>query len=191
MTAHISSESLAKAYRESDKYFTIDAAKQEFNKVHNDGMTIKIPQDNLYDWMVNTFDHRRVLLEKKAEILNDYYGDRLLAKDLFKDYISYKRKTTGVANLLSLGLVGANMYTRVMKNSVFLGKFGTLAGILALQATGRCYSNTWLEKKLETPWKIHNYRMSKGLGPTNYTNNDHSELVIIPVVYNVHINFYI
>jgi hypothetical protein len=180
MSLQISSDSVNKAFYEAEKGYPIPLAKQEHNITNNDGMTIKIAQDNLYDKLINAFDHRRIVLEKKAEILHDYYGDRLLAKELFSDYTSYKRKTTGVANILSFGIVGVNMYTRVMANSVFLGKFGTIASILAIQATGRYFSNNWLEKKIDTPWKIHNYRMSKGLGPTNRKDNFHNEIIAVP-----------
>ena len=37
-----------------------------------------------------------------------------------------------------------------------------------------------LEKKLETPWKIHLNRMGKGLGPTNVRWNKHEEYFKIP-----------
>jgi hypothetical protein len=180
MSIQLSSDSIAKAFKEADKLVPTQVVNQEYNIMRNDGMTIKIPQDNLYDKIVNTVDNKRIILEKKAEILHDYYGDRMITKELFNDYVYYKRLTTGVANVLSLGILGANMYTRVMKNSVFLGKAGTLAGILALQATGRYFSNNWLEKKIETPWKIHNYRMSKGLGPTNRPDNSHPEILTTP-----------
>jgi hypothetical protein len=189
MSIEISSDSINKAYTEVDKYFPIKLPRQEKNIVNNDGMSINIPQDGFYDKVVNTIDNRRIILEKKSEILHDYYGDRLLTKDLFSDYISYKRKTTGIANLLSIGVIGANMYTRVLKNSVFLGKFGTIASIVALQATGRYFSNNWLEKRIETPWKIHNYRMSKGMGPTNLPENKHPEVITVPYSFEVTICF--
>lgn len=188
MSLGISAESVFKAHKESDKYFVLNPAEKEFRIAKNDGMILKIPQDNTYDWFVNTFDHRRVILEKKAEILHDYYGDRLVAKDLFKEYIDYKKWTSGAANVLSLGIIGTNLYTRVMKNSIFLGKVGTIAGVIALQSIGRYISNNWLEKKIDRPWKIHTYRMSKGLGPTNVPSNKHEEILTVPyrtMVYSI------
>ena len=56
-------------------------------------------------------------------------------------------------------------------------KFGTISTILALQFAGRHFSNNWLESRIERPWKIHAYRMSKGLGPTNVPSNHHPEII--------------
>jgi hypothetical protein len=181
MNIQISSDSVSKAYKEIDKYMISEMAKRDLNIVKDDGMTINIPEDNLFDKLVNKLDHRRVVLEKKAEILNDYYGDRLLAKDLFKDYISQKKFNSHISYLLSVGLIGANVYTRIMKNSVFIGKVGVILTIAALHSTGRYVSNNWLEERIERPWKIHNYRMSKGLGPTNTPSNQHPEIVTVPL----------
>jgi hypothetical protein len=116
-------------------------------------------------------------LEKKAEILHDFYGDRLIAKDLFKDYLEQKKYKSGFANLLSVGLVSANAYTKVMRSSIFMGKWGTFGSIVALQSIGRNLSNNWLEKKIERPWKIHTYRQSNGLNATNIRRNTHSEVL--------------
>ncbi len=181
MNIAISGDNLSKAYQESDNARVNEIADREYNIIHNDGMTLKIAEDNLYDKIINRIDRRRIKLEKQAEILHDYYADRLLAKELFEQYMSYKNKTSGVASILSLGLIGANMYTRIMRNSIFMGKTGTLATILALQYTGRYLSNNHLESQLERPWKIHSYRMSKGLGPTNIPSNNHREIMTTPL----------
>jgi hypothetical protein len=181
MNIQISSDSVSKAYKEIDKYIVNESAKRDLNIVYNDGMTINIPQDNLFDKLINKFDHRRVVLEKKAEILNDYYGDRLLTKDLFKDYISQKKFNSHIAYLLSVGLIGANVYTRIMKNSVLMSTVGTILTLGALHSTGRYLSNNWLEEKIDRPWKIHNYRMSKGLGRTNRPDNYHDDHIVIPL----------
>jgi hypothetical protein len=181
MNIQISSDSLNKAYKEIDKYTISDMAKRDLNVAKDDGMTINIPEDNLLDKIINKVDHRRLVLEKKAEILNDYYGDRLLTKDLFKDYIGQKKFNSHITYLLSVGLIGANVYTRIMKNSILMGGVGTIVTIAALHTTGRYLSNNWLEDRIERPWKIHNYRMSKGLGPTNLPNNDHNEILTSPL----------
>jgi len=177
MSLGISARSIQEAHKDSQQYRFIDEADKDLRIAKDDGMILKIPQDNIYDWFINTFDHRRVELEKKSEILHDYYGDRLLAKDLFKDYLSIKKLYSSTANLLSLGLLGLNAYSRVMSNSVFMKKFGTLSTILALQCAGRHFSNNWLESRIDRPWKIHTYRMSKGMGPTNIPSNDHPEII--------------
>lgn len=177
----ISAHGVKEAFKDTDKHRMIELAEREYNIHHNDGMTLQIPQDNMLDWFVNTFDGRRVKLEKQAEILHDYYGDRLLAKELFQRYMSYKSYTGGVANLLTLGLIGANVYSRVLRNSVMMGKCGTLASIVGLQVAGRMLSNAFLEKEIERPWKIHCNRMGKGLGPTNVPWNDHNEITTTPL----------
>lgn len=185
MSISISADSISKAYSESDQLRINPIAEREYNIHHNDGMTLKIAQDGILDSVVNTIDGRRIKLEKKAEILHDYYGDRLLAKELFQQYLSYKKKTSGVANLLSFGLIGANLYSRVMSNSVLMGKVGTVTSILALQWAGRYLSNNYLEGQIQRPWKIHCHRMSKGLGPTNLPSNDHPEILTTPLRFSV------
>jgi hypothetical protein len=181
MSLGISNQSILSAYLDSAPVRPIDLALRDFNVVGDEGMVLKIPQDNLYDLIVNTLDSRRIKLEKQAEILHDYYGDRLLAKEIFERYLSYKSKTVGVAHVFSLGLIGFNLYSRVMKNSVFMGKLGTLGSIIALQYAGRYLSNNYLEAEIERPWKIHTYRMSKGMGPTNIPSNDHKEILTSPL----------
>jgi hypothetical protein len=187
MNIGISAQSLKEAHGDSQEFRYIKEADRDFRILHDDGMKLKIPQDNLYDWLINTIDHRRVELEKKSEILHDYYGDRLLAKDLFQDYLSNKKLYSGTANLLSLGILGLNAYSRLMSNSVFMKKFGTISSIVALQCAARHYSNNWLESRIERPWKIHTHRMSKGLGPTNIPSNFHSEIITTSLRFFVNI----
>jgi hypothetical protein len=187
MNLGISAQSLKEAHKDSQQYRYIDEADRDFRIVRDDGMTLKIPQDNLMDWIINTIDHRRLELEKKSEILHDYYGDRLLAKDLFQDYLSHKKWYSGTANLLSFGILGLNAYSRVMSNSVFMKKFGTISSIVALQCAARYFSNNWLESRIDRPWKIHTHRMSKGLGPTNVPSNYHSEIVTTSLRFLVNI----
>lgn len=179
MSLSVSKESINKAYNEAEKNYHIRPAEREKNLLQNEGMQLRIPQDNKLDALINSVDGRRIKLEKKAEILHDFYGDRLLAKDLFKDYLEQKKYKSGVANLLSAGLLATNAYTRIFRNSVFMGKVGTVATIAAIQCVGRNLSNNWLEDKIERPWKIHTYRQSNGLSATNVRSNMHHEILNI------------
>jgi hypothetical protein len=181
MSAGISAQNIKEAYLEMDKENYMETSKREYNIHHNDGMTLKIAHDNIFDSVINFFDNRRLRLEKKAEVLHDYYGDRLLAKEIFEKYLGYKFCVGGLSNLLTLGILGGNLWSRVMKNSVFMGKFGTLASIIALQAASRCVTNNYLESEISRPWKIHCHRMSKGLGPTNIPSNVHREEITTPL----------
>lgn len=181
MSAKLSPQSIQEAFLESDKEIFNSVANQEYNVHFNDGMTLKMPYDNAFDGLINILNYRRLNLEKKAEILHDYYGDRLLAKEIFQRYLNYKSYIGGLSNALTLGILGANCYSLVMKNSVFMGKIGTLASILLLQATSRHFTNNYLENQISRPWKIHTYRMSKGLGPTNIPSNIHREEIICPI----------
>ena len=61
----ISPQGVKTAFLEADKYRSIKMAEREYNIHHNDGMTLQIPQDNLLDWFVNTFDSHRIKLETK------------------------------------------------------------------------------------------------------------------------------
>lgn len=181
----ISAEHLKLAQKDSEKFSILKPALQETNIIDNNGMKLKFTQDNTYDWLINRIDGRRIKLEKKAEIIHDYYGDRMIARDLFKDYTGYKTYTSTVANALSISLIGANMYTKVMKSSVFLGKVGTISLILGIQAMSRKFTNNYLERKLENPWKIHTKRMQKGLGPTNLPDNQFDEINNMPLKFDV------
>jgi hypothetical protein len=185
MSAGISAQNIKEAYFEMDKELYLEGSKREYNIHHDDGMTLKIPHDNMLDSLINFIDNRRLKLEKKAEVLHDYYGDRLLAKEIFQQYLGYKFWVGGLANLLTLGILGGNLWSRVMKNSVFMGKFGTIASVVALQAGSRCMTNNYLESEISRPWKIHCHRMSKGLGPTNIPSNQHSEEITTPLRFEV------
>jgi hypothetical protein len=177
MSLSISPESLKSALKESDVNTFLEIANRENNLYNKDGMTLRIPQDNFLDTLINTVDGRRIQLEKKAEILHDYYGDRLLAKDLFKDYLDQKFYKVGFANLLSAGLVGANFYSKLFKSSYLMGKVGTLATLAAVQCVGRTLSNNWLENHIDRAWKIHTFRQSKGMTGTNLNRNQHKEVL--------------
>ena len=158
----ISPANLLKAHAELDKHYLTETANYQKRIVENDGMTIKIIQDGFLDNIVNTIDRRRIILEKKADILSNYYGNSLRTKDLIKDYYSYKRVVSGAANLTSAGILLANIYTKFAKNSVLFGTIGTLASITAVQCLGRYMTNNWLERNVDRNWKIHTTRMSKG-----------------------------
>lgn len=177
MSLSVSQESLNKAFKESNANIQLDAAERENYLYNKDGMTLKITQDNFLDRFINTIDGRRIQLEKKAEILHDYYGDRLLAKDLFKDYLDQKFYKIGLANVLSVGLIGGNCYSKLFKSSYLLGKVGTLATLAAIQYVGRNLSNNWLENHIERAWKIHTFRQSNGLTGTNLRRNPHWEVL--------------
>lgn len=177
MSLSISQDSIRKAYEEADRNIHLPVAEKEKNLFQKEGMQLRIAQDNTLDTIINSIDGRRIKLEKKAEILHDFYGDRLIAKDLFKDYLDQKKYKSGVANLLSAGLLAANAYTRIMRNSVFMGKLGTVAAIASVQCVGRNLSNNWLEDKIDRPWKIHTYRQSNGLAATNVRSNKHAEVL--------------
>lgn len=181
----ISFSNLEKSHKDLDKHFMNPEGIKDFNILRDDGMIIKIAEDNVIDKVINSFDKRRVILEKKASILHDYYGDSLVAKDIMKDYLSSKKWYMGTAHGFSLAIIGANFYSKAFNNSVFLGKFGTAISIVALQAGFRYLSNNSLEERISRPWKIHSYRMENGLGPTNTPINLHSEKLTSPLIYNV------
>ena len=181
MSLSISQESINKALKESDANNFLDSANKENNLFNKDGMSLKIAQDNILDTIVNSVDGKRIQLEKKAEILNEYYGDRLIAKDLFKDYLDQKFYKIGLANVLSAGVVGANFYSKLFKSSYLMGKVGTLATIAAIQFVGRSLSNNWLENHIERAWKIHTFRQSNGMTATNLRRNKHGEVLNITV----------
>jgi hypothetical protein len=190
MSLSVSQESIKLAYEDAEKNYHLSVAEKEKNLFTKEGMQLRIPQDNTLDVLINSIDGRRIKLEKKAEILHDFYADRLLAKDLFKDYLEQKKYKSGVANLLSAGLLAANAYTRIMRNSVFMGKLGTIVTIAALQCVGRYLSNNWLEAKIDRPWKIHTYRQSNGLSATNVRSNMHREVLNITADFDFVINFF-
>lgn len=181
MSLSVSQESLNQALKDSDQNIYLDSAVRENNLYNKDGMSLKITQENFLDTIINSVDSRRIQLEKKAEILHDYYGDRLLAKDLFKDYLDQKFYKIGLANVLSIGLVGGNFYTKFFKGNLFMGKYGTLATLAAIQCVGRNLSNNWLENHIERAWKIHTYRQSNGLTGTNLRRNNHEEVLNITI----------
>ena len=183
----ISQKNILIARKELDKYFLNPPAENQLKVLNDDGMKIKIAQDNNLDKLINLIDSRRIILEKKAAIINEYYGDSLIAKDVFKDYLKEKKYYAGTANLLSAALLGANLYSRVMKNSVFMGKLGSVITIIGLQTMMRHLSNNSLEKTIERPWKIHSHRMEKGMGPTNYAGNCHIDKLVSSTAFGVKI----
>jgi len=177
MEAHndITTSHMLSARKEIDKFYINQFAEREHRINLDDGMIIKIPEENILDRAINSVDKRRLVLEKKASIIHDYYGDSLVGKDIMKDYLSSKKWYSGVANGLSLALLSVNLYSKVLMSSVFMGKVGTTLGLIAIQSTFRYLSNNSLEKSISRPWKVHTYRMEKGLGPTNVATNYHPE----------------
>ena len=175
----LSIEGLLSERAKLDNFTVNSAADREANITSNEGMKLKIPQASIYDRIVNLIDNRRIVLEKKAEILHDYYGDALICKDLFKDYLKEKNKWFLLQSSATAGLLGMSAYLHLYHNTILMKKMGLLTSLIAIHAVSRHFSNDYLEKKVERPWKIHTYRMSKGLGPTNIPSNHHSDEVII------------
>ena len=168
-------ENLNKAYVELDKFTLNEAALREINRITTDGINIKLPQENIHDRLINLFDERRVILEKKSDILNNFYKDTTLARDLTLDHLNetfYYRLATKSA---IVGLVSYTAYTNIVHKTPFLKAPGLAVGILGIHFIGRKLYNDTLEKKLENPWRIHSTRIRKGLGPTNFISNTHKE----------------
>lgn len=160
-------ENIKKAYDDLSRYSINEVALNELRKHTSDGVVVRISQETLYDRLVNLLDNRRVVLQKKSDILHHFYKDSTLAKDLTLDHQS---STLGL-NLLSygsmLGLTGYTLFTYLAHPSPFLKLPGLSLGLLSIHCINRHFQNNSLEKRLELPWKIHTYRISKGLGPTN------------------------
>lgn len=160
-------ESIKKAYDELSQYSINEVALNELRKLTTDGVVVKISQETMFDRIVNLLDNRRVILQRKSDILHHFYKDSSLAHDLTLDHQS---STLGL-NLLTygsmLGLTGYTLFTYIAHPSPFLKLPGLFTGLLAFHCLNRHFQNNSLEKRLELPWKIHTYRMSKGLGPTN------------------------
>lgn len=160
-------ENILKASEELNKWEINEMAERQIRRMQNDGLTIKIPQENVYDKFVNLVDKRRIVLEKKAEILQDYYGDSRLGKDLFLDHLNDTRLYDYSKYLLTASLLGYNTYSKLIHRTVLMGWPSLVLSLVGVHATTRYLSNNSLESRIERPWKIHTYRMSKGLGPTN------------------------
>lgn len=167
-------EHIIQAFQNLDKYTLNEVAEQEVNRLRGDGLTIAVPQETLYDRLVNSFDSRRLILERKADILEQYYGDTKFAKDLCLDYINDTHKYNLLKYGAITGLAGYSGYTALFQKTPFLKVPGLLISAAAVHFLTRYLSNNHLEQKLERPWQIHTYRLSKGLGPTNTKANTHS-----------------
>lgn len=168
-------ENILEAFKHLDKFTQNDFAIREVRKIKEKDLNVEIAQEGFYDSLVNFFDKKRVILEKKADILNKLYGDSKLAADLTMDYLEESRYINNAKFAGILGLIGYNGYTFFTKKAPLLKLPGLGISILSIHAITRQYTNSILEKKLERPWKIHSYRVSKGLGPTNTKDNPHNE----------------
>lgn len=166
---------ISQAYSNLDKYTLNEVALNEVRKLTTDGISIKISNESIYDKIVNTFDKKRVILEKKSDILHHYYKDTTFAKDLSLDQ-QYDTRFLAAAKYLSItGLVGYNIFTHAICKTPFMKLPGTIVSVGLIHFIERQISNSLLENRLERPWKIHAFRLSKGLGPTNvkdYLNKD-------------------
>jgi len=165
-------ENITKAFQDIDKHTLNEVAVKELKQLTDDGVNVKIANENLYDRIVNTVDKRRVVLERKSDILSKLYGDGLLCKDLTLDQQNDFYPYQLLKNSAIGGLVGYTAYTSVVNKAPFLKAPGLLLSIGGIHAISRHYYNNMLEKRIETPWKIHIHRVSKGLGPTNFAGND-------------------
>lgn len=168
-------ENIKKAYEELDKYTLNDVALSDLKKLTEDGTSIKIPNENIYDKLINTFDNRRVILEKKSDILHKYYADTALCKDLTKDQQKDFLPYNILKNSAIFSLLGYTAYSSIVHRSPFLKLPGLVISLTAIHSVFRYGYNNMLEKRLETPWRIHLHRVSKGLGPTNFIGNDHKD----------------
>jgi hypothetical protein len=193
---------ISQAYSNLDKYTLNDVALKEVRKLTTDGINIKISNESLYDKIVNTFDKKRVILEKKSDILHHYYKDTTYAKDLSLDQQYDTRFLTAAKYLSITGLVGYNIFTQAVCKTPFLKLPGTLVSIGLIHFLERKISNSLLESRIERPWKIHAYRLSKGLGPTNvkdylYKDNygsvfkqDREDTKIVNYLHNEKFNYF-
>lgn len=158
---------LTQAYNNLDKYTLNEVALKELRKLTTDGLDIKISNESLYDKIINTFDKKRVILEKKSDILHHCYKDTTYAKDLSLDQ-QYDTRFINAAKYIGItGLLGYNIFTQAVCKTPFLKTPGLLVSIGLIHCLERKISNSMLEKRIERPWKIHAHRLSKGLGPTN------------------------
>lgn len=166
-------ENISQAYQNLDRYSLNDVAVKELNKLTTDGVTVKITNETMYDRFVNVFDKKRVVLEKKSDILHHYYSDTTLCKDLTLDQQNESLPINLIANTASLSLVGYTAYSSIIHRTPFVKAPGLVAGLAGIHYLARHFTNKQLEKRLERPWKIHTYRLSKGLGPTNVRSHNH------------------
>lgn len=161
-------ESINQAYANLDKYTLNEESLKELNKLTTDGVELKIPNETISDRFINFFDKKRVILDKKVNILHKFYANTTLAKDLVFDQHYDTTPIRYLRNSAVLGLVSYNAYSSVIYKSPFLKTPGLIAGLVGIHAIERHFTNEILEARIRTPWKIHVNRMSKGLGPTNY-----------------------
>ena len=57
-------EHLSDAYRALDKYTLNEEAEKAIAQLTNNGLNVIVPQETLYDRIINIVDNRRVVLER-------------------------------------------------------------------------------------------------------------------------------
>ena len=168
-------ENLEKAYDKLNKYTINDSAIKELNILTKD-LKVTVSNESLTDKILNIIDKRRIILEKKADIINSLYSDYKFAEDIVKDFNSKCLPINISKYAITAGLVGYTGYTYLVHRSPFLKLPGLLISLIGVHSIYRKITNDILEKKVDRAWKIHSYRLSKGLGPTNVKDEKHSEL---------------
>lgn len=161
-------ESIKQAYAYIDKYNLNEEALKELKKITTNGVDVTLPNETLSDRVINMLDKRRVILNKKSDILNKFYSNTTVAKDIVLDNQSETFAIRSLRNAVVAGLIGYNTYYSIVNRTPFMKLPGLVVSLAAIHAIERKLSNDIIEKRLNTPWKIHTYRLSKGLGPTNY-----------------------
>ena len=167
-------ENLEKAYDKLNKYTINDEARKEINILKAE-VKLTIPNETLFDKIVNSLDHRRVILERKADVLDKLYSDQKVTQDLIKDYNKKVLPINVIKNALVTGLIGYTTYTYLLHRSPFLKLPGLVVSLLGIHSITRKVTNDILENQIDRPWKIHTHRVAKGLGPTNVKSEKHEE----------------
>lgn len=168
-------DNLIEAHKNLEKFTINDVAESEVRKQNSQGLNIVLPSETLYDRIANMVDHRKVVLDRKVDILYNHYSDSKFVQEFALDQIKESHYLNLLKYLSISGLIGYNAYTSIFGKAPFVKLPGLVVGVLGIHSATRYITNNMLEKKLETPWKIHTTRMSKGLGPTNVRWNEHDE----------------
>jgi hypothetical protein len=116
---------ISNAFEKLDYYTLNNIALNEINRITSEGNLIKIPNETIYDRLINFIDYKRILLEKKSTILNNLYKDTPYNNDLVNDFYSKIKHIDLVKNLTIFGLFSYNVFTSLYKKSPFL-KFAGL-----------------------------------------------------------------
>lgn len=168
-------DNLIEAHKSLGKFTINDVADREVNRLSSQGLDIVLPTETIYDRIANMVDHRKVVLDRKVDILFKHYSDSKFVQEFALDQIKDSHYLNLIKYLSITGLIGYNAYSSIFGKAPFVKLPGLAIGVVGIHSVSRYFSNNMLEKKLETPWKIHTTRMSKGIGPTNVRWNEHDE----------------